>query len=546
MKEELKLIKRGSDEILTEEDLQKKFESGRQLIVKAGFDPTAPDLHFGHTVLLNKLRHFQDLGHKVIFLIGDFTGRIGDPSGTNKTRPILNSEDLVKNAKTYEKQVFKILKKELTEVKFNSEWCDDLGANGLIQLASKYNVARMLERDDFNKRFTSNKSIAIHEFLYPLVQGYDSVALKADVECGGTDQKFNLLVGRELQRDYDQEPQVVITVPILEGLDGANKMSKSLDNYIAIDEEPNEMFGKIMSISDELMWRWFDLLSFIPEDDISSLKDEMKNGKNPRDIKFILAEELVDRFHKQGDGEKCREIFLNRFQKGNIPDEIESKTIDIEEDSILLVNLLKESGMIDSVSEGNRLIQQGGIKINSEKVSDSKFEIDKGTENIYPSWKKKVSKNQGMNKIFFVSCLLIILTGCVQDSPNIKQIENLQFFIDNKSDNRVTEIESGLQYLVLEEGNPEGISPNSDQIISAHFHGTLTNGEVFWSSLDSEPLTIELSKLIIGCQKIISLMKEGDKWRAFIDPTMAYGEEGRPGIPSNSILIFDIELIAVN
>ena len=392
MKEELKLIKRGSDEILTEEDLQKKFESGRQLIVKAGFDPTAPDLHFGHTVLLNKLRHFQDLGHKVIFLIGDFTGRIGDPSGTNKTRPILNSEDLVKNAKTYENQVFKILKKELTEVKFNSEWCDDLGANGLIQLASKYNVARMLERDDFNKRFTSNKSIAIHEFLYPLVQGYDSVALKADVECGGTDQKFNLLVGRELQRDYDQEPQVVITVPILEGLDGVNKMSKSLDNYIAIDEEPNEMFGKIMSISDELMWRWFDLLSFIPEDDISSLKNEMKNGKNPRDIKFILAEELVDRFHKQGDGEKCREIFLNRFQKGNIPDEIESKTIDIDEDSILLVNLLKESGMIASVSEGNRLIQQGGIKINSEKVSDSKFEIDKGTENIYQVGKRKFLK----------------------------------------------------------------------------------------------------------------------------------------------------------
>ena len=333
MNEELKLIKRGSDEILTEEDLQKKLESGRQLIVKAGFDPTAPDLHIGHTVLLNKLRHFQDLGHKVIFLIGDFTGRIGDPSGTNKTRPILNSEDLVKNAKTYEKQVFKILKKELTEVKFNSEWCDDLGANGLIQLASKYNVARMLERDDFNKRFTSNKSIAIHEFLYPLVQGYDSVALKADVECGGTDQKFNLLVGRELQRDYDQEPQVVITVPILEGLDGVNKMSKSLDNYIAIDEEPNEMFGKIMSISDELMWRWFDLLSFIPEDDISILKDEMKNGKNPRDIKFILAEELVDRFHKQGDGEKCREIFLSRFQKGNITEEIESKIININENS---------------------------------------------------------------------------------------------------------------------------------------------------------------------------------------------------------------------
>ena len=392
MNDELKLIKRGSDEILTEEDLQKKFQSGKQLIVKAGFDPTAPDLHFGHTVLLNKLRHFQDLGHKVVFLIGDFTGRIGDPSGTNKTRPILDSEDLVKNAKTYENQVFKILKKELTEVKFNSEWCDELGADGLIQLASKYNVARMLERDDFNKRFSSNKSIAIHEFLYPLVQGYDSVCLKADVECGGTDQKFNLLVGRELQRDYDQEPQVVITVPILEGLDGINKMSKSLDNYIAINEEPNEMFGKIMSISDDLMWRWFDLLSFISEEDISSLKDEMQNGKNPRDIKFLLAEELVDRFHNKGEGKKCKEVFLSRFQKGNIPDEIQSKILKINENSILLVNLLKETGMIKSISEGNRLIKQGGIKINSEKVLDLKFEILKGTENIYQVGKRKFLK----------------------------------------------------------------------------------------------------------------------------------------------------------
>ncbi len=353
----LKHIKRGSDEILTEDDLQKKLESGKQLVVKAGFDPTAPDLHFGHTVLLNKLRHFQDFGHKVIFLIGDFTGRIGDPSGTNKTRPTLDSKDLLENAKTYEKQVFKILKKDLTEVKFNSEWCDDLGADGLINLASKYNVARMLERDDFNKRFSSNKSIAIHEFLYPLVQGYDSVALKVDVECGGTDQKFNLLVGRELQRDYGQEPQVVITVPILEGLDGVKKMSKSLDNYIAIDEDPDEMFGKIMSISDDLMWRWFDLLSFMPEEDIAKLKQDNKDGRNPRDIKFILAEELVDRFHQEGDGKKCKEEFLNRFQKGNIPDEIESISVNLTEDKILLVNLLKNANMIASVSEGNRLIK---------------------------------------------------------------------------------------------------------------------------------------------------------------------------------------------
>ena len=392
MEDALKIINRGTDEILTETDLEKKLKSGKQLVIKAGFDPTAPDLHLGHTVLLNKLRHFQDLGHKVIFLIGDFTGRIGDPSGKNKTRPTLDSKDLIENAKTYEKQVFKILKKELTEIKFNSEWCDQLGADGLIKLASKYNVARMLERDDFNKRFTSNKSIAIHEFLYPLVQGYDSVALKADVECGGTDQKFNLLVGRELQRDYDQDPQVVITVPILEGLDGEKKMSKSLDNYVAIDEDPDEMFGKIMSISDDLMWRWFELLSFMPEEQISKLKDEMNIGKNPRDIKFVLAEELVDRFHKDGDGEKCKETFLNRFQKGNMPDEIELIEVKIEKDTILLVNLLKNTNMISSISEGNRLIKQGGIKINSKKVEDSKLEISKGTENVYQVGKRKFLK----------------------------------------------------------------------------------------------------------------------------------------------------------
>ena len=392
MKDALKLIKRGADEILTEADLKKKFESGKQLVIKAGFDPTAPDLHFGHTVLLNKLRHFQDLGHKVIFLIGDFTGRIGDPSGINKTRPILDAKDLVENAKTYEKQVYKILKKDLTEIKFNSEWCDKLGADGLIGLASKYNVARMLERDDFNKRFTSNKSIAIHEFLYPLVQGYDSVALEVDVECGGTDQKFNLLVGRELQRDYGQEPQVVITVPILEGLDGVKKMSKSLDNYIAIDENPDDMFGKIMSISDELMWRWFELLSFIPEEEIAKLKAEMESGKNPRDIKFVLAEELVDRFHNEGDGKKCKDTFLKRFQKGQMPDDIESIQVDIEGDSILLVNLLKDTKMIASVSEGNRLIKQGGIKIDSEKVEDQKLEVNKGSENIYQVGKRKFLK----------------------------------------------------------------------------------------------------------------------------------------------------------
>ena len=392
MKEALKLINRGTDEILTESDLKKKLDSGKQLIIKAGFDPTAPDLHLGHTVLLNKLRHFQDLGHRVVFLIGDFTGRIGDPSGTNKTRPTLDAKDLEENAKTYEKQVFKILKKDLTDVRFNSEWCEKLGADGLIRLAAKYNVARMLERDDFSKRFSENKSIAIHEFLYPLVQGYDSVALKADVELGGTDQKFNLLVGRELQRDYDQEPQVVITVPILEGLDGVKKMSKSLNNYVAIDEEPDEMFGKIMSISDNLMWRWFELLSFTSEEEINSLKKEVQDGKNPRDIKFILAEEIVDRFHKDGDGQKCKESFLNRFQKGQIPENVDSVKVNIDGESILLVNLLKETNMIASVSEGNRLIKQGGIKVNSEKVNDPKFEISINSENLYQVGKRRFLK----------------------------------------------------------------------------------------------------------------------------------------------------------
>ena len=389
MQDDLAIIKRGTDEILTESDLKKKLESGKQLIVKAGFDPTAPDLHLGHTVLLNKLRHFQDLGHKVIFLIGDFTGQIGDPSGKNKTRPTLDKKELIKNAKTYEKQVFKILKKDLTEVRFNSEWCNELGAAGLISLASKYNVARMLERDDFNKRYSANQSIAVHEFLYPLVQGYDSVALKADIECGGTDQKFNLLVGRELQRSYDQEPQVVLTVPILEGLDGTNKMSKSLNNFIAIDEQPDEMFGKIMSISDELMWRWFELLSFIPENEISILKKEVDNGANPRDIKFILAEELVDRFHEKGEGSKCKKKFLERFQKGAMPSDIKEINIDIENETILLTNLLKTVEMTSSTSEAMRLIKQGGVKIDSEKVSDIKLEIKKGSEAVYQVGKRK-------------------------------------------------------------------------------------------------------------------------------------------------------------
>ena len=392
MSEALKLIKRGTDEILTEADLKNKLDSGKQLIIKAGFDPTAPDLHLGHTVLLNKLRHFQDLGHKVIFLIGDFTGQIGDPSGKNKTRPTLTSEELLANAKTYEEQVFKILIKDLTEVKFNSEWCNKLGADGLIGLASKYNVARMLERDDFNKRYSANQSIAIHEFLYPLVQGYDSVALKADVECGGTDQKFNLLVGRELQRSYDQEPQVVLTVPILEGLDGTNKMSKSLNNFIAIDEEPNDMFGKVMSISDELMWRWFELLSFISEKEIENLKTKMAEGTNPRDIKFLLAEELVDRFHSEGEGKVCKEAFLQRFQKGQIPDDISSISIDVGINGMPLANLLKDCEMTTSTSEAMRLIKQGGVKIDSIKVEDPKLVVMQGQESIYQVGKRKFLK----------------------------------------------------------------------------------------------------------------------------------------------------------
>jgi len=389
MTDAISIIKRGTDEILTEADLKKKLDSGKQLTIKAGFDPTAPDLHLGHTVLINKLRHFQDLGHKVVFLIGDFTGQIGDPSGKNKTRPTLTKEEVAENAKTYEQQVFKILKKELTEVRFNSEWCKDLGAEGLIGLASRYNVARMLERDDFSKRYSSNQSIAIHEFLYPLVQGYDSVALEADVECGGTDQKFNLLVGRELQRSFDQEPQVVLTVPILEGLDGVNKMSKSLNNFIGVDEAPNEMFGKVMSISDTLMWRWFELLSFLSEGEIAALKKSVDAGTNPRDAKFLLAIEIVDRFHGDGEGEDCKNAFLKRFQKGALPDEIDEVEYAIDGESVPLVNLLKETGMVASTSEASRLIKQGGIKIESEKVVDPKMKIEPGTKQVYQVGKRK-------------------------------------------------------------------------------------------------------------------------------------------------------------
>ena len=391
MKESLELIKRGIDEVLTEDDLVSKLKSKKQLTVKVGFDPTAPDLHLGHTVILNKMRHFQDLGHKVVFLIGDFTGRIGDPSGKNKTRPSLDKEELEKNAKTYSDQVFKILNKDLTDIRFNSEWCEDLGADGIIGLASKYNLGRMLERDDFSKRYKANQQIAIHEFLYPLIQAYDSIALNADVEMGGTDQKFNLLVGRELQRAFDQEPQVCITLPILEGLDGINKMSKSLDNYVGINEDSDEMFGKIMSISDDLMWRWFELLSFRPINEVNELKKEVKSGMNPRDIKILLAEEIIERFHSKEDAENAKNTFLDRFQKGAKPKDIETFSISLDDD-IAIGNLLKESGLVQSTSEAMRLVKQGAVKINDEKIDDPKLSIEKNQELVVQVGKRRFLK----------------------------------------------------------------------------------------------------------------------------------------------------------
>ena len=391
MKESLELIKRGIDEVLTEDDLVSKLKSKKQLTVKVGFDPTAPDLHLGHTVILNKMRHFQDLGHKVVFLIGDFTGRIGDPSGKNKTRPSLDKEELEKNAKTYSDQVFKILNKDLTDIRFNSEWCEDLGADGIIGLASKYNLGRMLERDDFSKRYKANQQIAIHEFLYPLIQAYDSIALNADVEMGGTDQKFNLLVGRELQRAFDQEPQVCITLPILEGLDGINKMSKSLDNYVGINEDPDEMFGKIMSISDDLMWRWFELLSFRPINEVNELKKEVKSGMNPRDTKILLAEEIIERFHSKEDAENAKNTFLDRFQKGAKPKDIETFSISLDNE-IAIGNLLKESGLVQSTSEAMRLVKQGAVKINDEKIDDPKLNIEKNQELLVQVGKRRFLK----------------------------------------------------------------------------------------------------------------------------------------------------------
>ena len=372
--------------------MEKKLKKGKPLHVKAGFDPTAPDLHLGHTVLINKMAQFQQLGHDVTFLIGDFTGMIGDPTGKNVTRKILTREEVNENAQTYKEQIFKILDKEKTKVAFNSEWMTKLGSAGMIDLASRYTVARMLERDDFSKRFGSQQPIAIHEFMYPLVQGYDSVAMKADVELGGTDQTFNLLMGRSLQSQFGQEQQVVITMPLLEGLDGVQKMSKSLGNYIGIEDAPSDMFGKIMSISDELMWRYFDLLSFKSNAEIEKMKQEMQDGRNPRDIKFILGVEIVERFHGNQSAQEALQAFKNQFQKGAIPDDIPELEITAENGEIGLPLLLKEAGLCASTSDAMRMIKQNAVSINGEKVTDSKQQIQSGTQAVFQVGKRKFAK----------------------------------------------------------------------------------------------------------------------------------------------------------
>jgi len=389
--EALALIKRGAEEILVEQELKAKLARGKSLRIKAGFDPTAPDLHLGHTVLINKLRQFQDLGHEVLFLIGDFTGMIGDPTGKNATRPPLTRDAVIENARTYEQQIFKILDPEKTLVMFNSSWMSAMNTAELIQLAAKHTVARMLERDDFNKRYTSGQPIAIHEFLYPLIQGYDSVAMRADVELGGTDQKFNLLVGRELQRHYGQESQVVLTMPLLEGLDGVNKMSKSLGNYIAINDAPEEMFGKLMSISDDLMWRYFELLSFRPMSEIAGFKREIAEGKNPRDIKFLLCDEIVARFHGQDAARKAQETFIARFQKGALPEDMPEITLTAP-NGIAIANLLKDAGLVDSTSDAIRQIKQGAVRIDGERIEAPKLEIAAGNTHVFQVGKRRFAR----------------------------------------------------------------------------------------------------------------------------------------------------------
>ena len=381
-------LKRGVEDIYSEADLIEKLKENRPLRVKLGADPTAPDIHLGHTVVLNKLRQFQNFGHEVIFLIGDFTATVGDPSGKNATRPPLSREDVLRNAETYKEQIFKILDPQKTRIVFNSEWLGELGTVGMIRLASNYTVARMLERDDFKKRFANQQSIAIHEFIYPLLQGHDSVALEADVELGGTDQTFNLLIGRELQKSAGQKPQVAMTLPLLVGLDGEKKMSKSLGNYIGVPEAPSEMFGKIMSISDELMWDWYNLLSFRPLVEIAQLKADVEAGKNPRDVKILLAKEIIARFHNEDAANAAEQEFINRFQKGAMPDEMPEFTFEGE---IGLATLLKEAGLVPSTSEAIRSAQQGGVKIDGEKVDDVRQNVQKGTF-VYQVGKRKFAR----------------------------------------------------------------------------------------------------------------------------------------------------------
>ena len=384
----LAVFKRGTDEILPLEELKKKLEKNKPLRIKAGFDPTAPDLHLGHTVLINKLRQLQDLGHQIIFLIGDFTGMIGDPTGKNVTRKPLTKEQVLENAQSYQEQVFKILDKEKTQIRFNSEWMSEMSSAEMISLASKQTVARMLERDDFSKRYKSGQSISIHEFLYPLVQGHDSVVLEADVECGGTDQKFNLLMGRELQKQAGQEQQVILTTPLLEGLDGVQKMSKSLDNYIGIDDTPDDMFGKIMSISDDLMWRYLELLSFQSIETIADWKVEVENGENPRNIKFRLADEIITRFHSKKAAEKAQQSFINRFAKNQIPDEMDEFEFD---SGIKIANLLKDANLVNSTSDAFRMIKQGGAKIDGKKITNKDLELSQGTA-VYQVGKRKFAR----------------------------------------------------------------------------------------------------------------------------------------------------------
>ena len=384
----LAIIERGTDEILPLDELKIKLQKNKPLRIKVGFDPTAPDLHLGHTVVINKMRQLQDLGHEIIFLIGDFTGMIGDPSGKNVTRKPLTKEEILENAKSYEEQVFKILDKDKTKIAFNSEWMSKMSSADMISLASKQTVARMLERDDFSKRYKSEQAISIHEFLYPLVQGFDSVALQADMELGGTDQKFNLLVGRDLQKQAGKEPQVILTMPLLEGLDGVQKMSKSLDNYIGIDESPDSMFGKIMSISDDLMWRYLELLSFESLETIESWKQDVKNGENPRNIKFRLAEEIITRFHNNELAKQAQQNFIDRFAKNQTPEEMDEFTFP---NGIKITNLLKDSNLVSSTSEAFRMIKQGAAKMDGEKITNKDLEPKIGTS-VYQVGKRKFAR----------------------------------------------------------------------------------------------------------------------------------------------------------